>query len=282
MRDALTSTAAFLLSAVLGPTLLAQTNVPTVGDTVWLSRTVALPSAHVVRAVDWDPADPIEVLDRPRVVVTGDSAQITYPVVIWQPGEQLIEVPGPLLLGPGGTVDSLGSERVRLAVKSVLPAVPPDSALAPQPGASLVSRREVSWLPLGILWCLALALLIPLHLWWRRRGKPMRVAAPAPELPEPPVARWADAGEYRAVANVSASRLRAAVAERVTSAHAGLDTERLLAELSAARPQWPLEELGALLRALDDARFGLTTSSDALELSRSTLELRGRLLREAA
>ena len=97
-----------------------------------------------------------------------------------------------------------------------------------------------------------------------------------------PLARWADAGEYRSVANVAASRLRSAVAERVASAHPGLDTERLLAEVAAARPNWPLEELGELLLALDNARFGLTTSSDTLELSRSTLELRDRLLREAA
>jgi hypothetical protein len=84
------------------------------------------------------------------------------------------------------------------------------------------------------------------------------------------------------VANVAAARLRSAVAERVASAHSGLDTERLMAELAAARPQWPLEELGELLGALDNARFGLATSADALELSRSTSELRDRILREAA
>jgi hypothetical protein len=133
-----------------------------------------------------------------------------------------------------------------------------------------------------MLWAVALGFLIPLHLWWRRRGKPVRPAAYTPDLPEPPLPRWADAGEYRAVANVAASRLRSTVAERVASAHPGLDTERLLAELAAARPNWPLEELGELLVALDNARFGLTTSADALELSRSTLELRERLLREAA
>jgi hypothetical protein len=55
-----------------------------------------------------------------------------------------------------------------------------------------------------------------------------------------------------------------------------------MAELAAARPQWPLEELGELLGALDNARFGLATSADALELSRSTFELRDRILREAA
>ena len=270
------------IPAWLGTGLEAQAPNPTVGDTVWLSRTVGLPPGHVVRAAEWDPADPIELLGHPRVVVTGDSAEIAYSVVIWQPGPQLIELPGPLLLGPGGTVDSLSGERVRLEVNSVLPANVPDSALVPQPRAGLVNRQEVSLLPLVLLWAVALVFLVPLQLWWRRRGKPARPVAPNPDLAEPPLARWADAGEYRAVASVAAARLRSAVAERVASAHPGLDTERLLAELAAARPHWPLEELGELLVALDNARFGLTTSSDALELSRSTLALRDRLLREAA
>jgi hypothetical protein len=262
--------------------LVIQSTGPTVGDTVWLTRTVALPSGHVVRAADWDPADPVELLGRPRVVVTGDSAQISYPVVFWTPGTQLIELPGPLLLGPGGTVDSLAGERVRLAVRSVLPAVPPDSVLPPQPRAALVPRREVSLTPLAILWSLALLFLVPLHLWWYRRGKPVPALLRITDLPDPPLARWADAGEYRTVANVAAARLRSAVALRVAAAHPGLDTERLLAELAAARPDWPLEELGGLLRALDDARFGRSGSADALELSQSTLQLRDRLLREAA
>ena len=270
------------LPAWFATELEAQAPHPTVGDTVWLTRSVALPPGHVVRAAEWDPSDPIELLGRPRVVVTGDSADISYPVVIWQPGSQLIELPGPLLLGPGGTVDSLSGEQVRLDVRSILPANAPDSVLVPQPRAGLVNRQEMSVLPLVLLWAAALVLLIPFQLWWRRRGKPMHAAPSSPDLPEPPLARWADAGEYRAVANVAAARLRSAVAERVASAHAGLDTERLMTELAAARPQWPLDELGVLLVALDNARFGLTTASDALELSRSTLQLRDRLLREAA
>jgi hypothetical protein len=262
--------------------LLLQGRSPTVGDTVWLSRTVALPPGHVVRAPDWEPADPIELLGRPRVVVAGDSAEIAYPVVVWRPGRHLVDVPGPLLLGPGGTVDSLAGEQMRLEVRSVLPAVPQDSVLPPQPRASLVPRREVSLAPLAVLWTVALIVLLPLYLWWRRRGRQVRAAAPAPAVADPPLDRWADAGEYRAVANVSAVRLRAAVAQRVAAAHPGLDTERLLAELAAVRPNWPLEELGDVLRALDDARFGLAGSADALGLSRSSFELRERLLREAA
>jgi hypothetical protein len=262
--------------------LLLQGGGPTVGDTVWLSRTVAVPPGYVVRAADWDPADPIEVLGRPHVVVAGDSAQITYPVVVWQPGVQVIELPGPLLLGPGGSVDSLRGQQVRLEVRSVLPRATPDSAIAPQPRAAIVPLRDVSPAPLMILWVIALALLLPLHLWWRRRGKPAPAKMPDVPLSEPPLNRWADAGEYRAVANISAVRLRSAVAQRVTAAHPGLDTERLLAELAAIRPDWPLAELGEILRELDEARFGVTPASDALALSRSSVAMRARLLGEAA
>ena len=266
----------------LALSLQVQAVAPTVGDTVWLSRTIAVPPGYVVRAADWDPADPIELLGRPLVVVAGDSAQITYPVVVWQPGAQLIELPGPLLLGPGGTVDSLRGQQVKLEVRSVLPPTTPVSALSPQPRAGIVAIRAVSLAPLVILWVMSLALLLPLHLWWRRRGKP--APAPAPDAPsaEPPLARWADAGEYRAVANISAVRLRSAVAQRVAAAHPGLDTERLLSDLAAVRPDWPLAELGDILRGLDEARFGVAPASDALALSRSSVAMRARLLGEAA
>ena len=262
--------------------LILQGSAPTVGDTVWLSRVVALPSGYVVRAAEWEPADPIELLGRPKVVMTGDSARISYPVVIWRPGMQNIELPGPLLLGPGGTVDSLAGQTLRVTVRSVLPRVPPDSALPPQPRASLVARPSVSLLSVALLWLAALALLLPLHFWWRRRGPPMPAIKVPADLPDPPLNRWADAGEYRAVANVAAVRLRSAVARQVSGAHAGLDTERLLAELAAVRPDWPLAELGAVLRRLDDARFGISGSPDVLQLSRSSFELQDRLLRDAA
>ena len=109
---------------------------------------------------------------------------------------------------------------------------------------------------MAVLWAMALAVLIPLHLWWRRRGPPQPARSAAGRYCDPPLSRWADAGEYRAVANVAAARLRATVATPVPGAHAGLDTERLLAELAAVRPHWPLTELATVLRKLDDARFG--------------------------
>jgi hypothetical protein len=270
------------MMTVFGLLWLVQSTAATVGDTIWLSRAVRVPTGHVVRAADWEPEEPVELLGRAQIVSRGDSAQISYPVVLWRPGQHLIEVPGPLLLGSGGTVDSLASERVRVAVRSVLPAVPNDSVLQPQPRAAVVWRSETSPLPLIVLLSLGLVLLVPIHFWWWRRGTPMSSADPLPSLPDPPLDRWADAGEYRAVAGFVTIRLRNLVAQRVAGAHQGLDTERLLAELAAARPTWPLEELGALLRKLDAARFGHAGASNVLQLSQTTLELSDRLTREAA
>ncbi len=271
-----------MTSALLAIMSVLQGTLPTVGDTVWVGRTVRIPAGYTVRAGDWEPADPFQLLGRPRVVVSGDSARITYPLVIWRPGRHVVELPGALLLGPGGAVDSLPGQRTSLDVRSVLPQS--DTTLSPQPSASLVQRHVVTLAPMLGLWALTVVLLLPLHLWWRRRGKPTRAATPAPrpEALEAPLSRWADAGEHRAVASLATAQLRAALADRLPAAHMGLDTERVLAELAAARPEWPLEDFGSVLRALDDIRFGAAASSQALGLSRSSMALRERLLRDAA
>jgi hypothetical protein len=125
-------------------------------------------------------------------------------------------------------------------------------------------------------------LLAPLHWWWRRRGTPR----PRPSLAllgtaVPPLDRWADAGETRAVASVAAQRLRALIAARMPAAHPGLDTEDLV-EVIAGRADWPLGELGDLLRSLDEARFGATAFPDAAGLARWAEELAPRLVPEAA
>ena len=272
-----------MTGVAVGILLLLQGVAPTVGDTIWLRRTVRVPAGHTVRAAEWEPSDPVQLLGRARVMATGDSAEIAYPVVLWRPGRHTISLPGPLLLGPGGTVDSLGDEPMSLDVRSVLPAVSRDS-LSPQPPAAWVRRSSVSLIPLAALWLVTLLLLLPLHIWWRRRGKPIRASATVLRAGalEAPLAGWADAGEHRAVASVATAQLRAALAERVPAAHPGLDTERVLAELAAARPDWPLDDFGSVLRGLDDIRFGTTSPTDALSLSRSSLALRDRVLRDAA
>jgi hypothetical protein len=76
------------------------------------------------------------------------------------------------------------------------------------------------------------------------------------------------------------SRLRALIACRMPAAHVGLDTEDVL-RVVADRMDWPLAELGDLLRSLDEARFGATAFPDAAGLARWADELAPRLVPEA-
>jgi hypothetical protein len=261
-----------------------QGALPTVGDTIWVTRTVELPPGRTLRAADWQVADPVELLGPPRITLRGGSADVSYPLAVWRAGPQTLQVPGPLLLTSDGSVDSLGSEVVTLRVASVLPRAATDTSLRPQPRADFVPRPATTPIPLILLLVFALALLAPLHWWWRRRGQPAKRlgAAEMGGPARPPLERWAEAGESRAVAAAATSRLRSALAARLPAALPSLDTEAVLARVAEQRPDWPLDELSMVLRALDLARFGNGAGADALALARSAAELEPRLVPEAA
>ncbi|HXE57504.1 MAG TPA: hypothetical protein VNK43_05850, partial [Gemmatimonadales bacterium] len=175
--------------------LLLQAAAPTVGDTIWVARTARVPAGHEARAPDWQPGDPLQLLGPARVVRRGNAVELRFPLVAWAPGEHRVSVPGPVLIAPDGTVDSLPGESHAIAVASVLPPVP-DSELAPQPAATTIPRTTWTLAPLGILVGVAAALLVPLHLRWRRRGPPLRIEPPpAPGTESVPVDRWIAAGE---------------------------------------------------------------------------------------
>jgi hypothetical protein len=261
-----------------------QGELPTVGDTIWVTRTVDLPPGRSLRAAEWEVSDPVELLGPPRIALRDGAADVSYPLAIWRAGFHTVQVPGPLLLSPDGGVDSLRPEAVTLRIASVLPRPATDTSLQPQPRADFVPRPATTPVPLILLLLGALLVLGPIHWWWRRRGRP----APKPKSAElggpakPPLERWADAGESRAVAAAATSRLRAALATRLPGALPSLDTEAVLAYVAAQRPNWPLAELGEVLRALDEARFGQGALPDAMGLARWAAELEPRLVQEAA
>jgi hypothetical protein len=262
---------------VIGWLLLLQTALPTVGDTIWVRRMIAAPPGRAVRAAEWAPTGEIELLGHPQVTLRGDSAEVAYPVALWAPGPHTVQVPGPLLVGGDGRIDSVPPATVTLSAASVLPPGPHDT-LRPQPVTPTVALRERSLKPLLLLWAIALLLLVPLHLLWRRRGRAGSIAVIGPaESPEPDAARWADAGEPRAAVGVAVERLRAAIAAQVPEAGTSIETEACLAVLAERRPGWPLAELGELLRALDQARFALGTEVDATGMNRWAGELEQRI-----
>jgi hypothetical protein len=254
--------------------LLLQARAPTVGDTVWLARTLAAPAASRIeprrfegRAGEFDPLGP------PVIARAGDRATLRWPAVFWTTGRQEVELPAVLLTGADGSVDSVPPLSTAVEVASVLPPAPRGGTLAPQPPAAVVPVRHRAWWPALVV---LLAAAGGAWLLWRRWGS--RGAAPATpgtaSAARPPVERWAAAGEVRAVAHSAAARLRAAMATAFPPADETLDTERCLRLLADHRPTWPLEELGRCLRGLDVLRFGpdesgadpfaLWTEADAL------------------
>ncbi|MGH7628214.1 MAG: hypothetical protein ACREOF_02280 [Gemmatimonadales bacterium] len=241
----------FLLAA------LAQAALPSVGDTIWLRRAVAAPAGWTVRAPEWDLAGTIERLGRPHVVRRGDSAEVAWPVAAWAPGEHQVTVPGPVLVRPNGLEDSLPAQPITIVVRSILPASPEDSIITPQPPAPVVPTVERSALPLLVLLAGAAALLLPLHRWWRRRGPAIALAPPQVPLAEPPVARWADAGEGRVVLDAAVERLRRAIETR--------------------RSDTALAEAEALLASLETARFDDRAVADAPDLYGRAAALEARL-----
>jgi hypothetical protein len=261
-----------------------QRGLPTVGDTIWVTRSIDLPPGRTLRAADWEAADPVELLGPPRITLGDGRAEIAYPVAIWRTGTHTLQIPGPLLLTADGSVDSLAGQTVTLNVASVLPRPATDTSLRPQPRADFVPRPSATPLPLIVLLVVAVAILVPLHRWWRRRGKPLiRPAGLERGDPAiPPLEQWADAGESRAVAAAATTRLRHALASRLPAALPSLDTEAVVAQIAEQRPEWPVQELAEVLRQLDRTRFGTGALPDAVALARRALELEPRLLPEAA
>lgn len=258
--------------------LQAQRPAPTVGDTVWAARTVHVPAGAVVRPTPWPDAvdSPVQSLGAPSLERHGDSLTLRYPLVVWTPGEHPVEVPGPVLLGPGAAMDSLPDEATTLFIESVLPdSVDPDSA-PPQPADLAVAAEETSWGVVLEFAALGAALAYgALRFWRRRRRAP--VVTVATSLPVPDVVRWAGGGELRAALAAARARLRQAIARGVPEAAERLDLERCLVVLRSARPEWPLLELEGLLLALDAERFAPGQADP--DLVERADALRGRLER---
>lgn len=260
--------------------LLAQspTVAPSVGDTIWVRRVVRVPAGATVRPPDWQPTGDVELLGRPELQVAGDSAVLRFPLVAWTAGRHSVRLPGAVLLGADGSIDSLPASTAEFTVRTVLPDQPVEE-IAIQPPATIVSRRTVNFLPLLVAALLAAGLIAPLQWWWRRRGK-----APPPE-PVPaatpvPVSDWAGAGEMRSVLSLAAGRLRLAMQEADPAAHTGLDAADAIAVLRERKPILPVNDVERLLGELDAARFAPLAAADAEALYAEAEEVRSRLRKE--
>jgi len=246
-------------------TWTASPPAPTVGDTIWLERALAVPSGWQVRAGKLEATEAIEPLADPAVRRSSGGWVVRYAVVAWKPGAHKLALPPLWLLGPDGRADSTAGGTTSFGVTSVIP----DSLRSPSPQGLLAPLRAAHRDPLPPLAALALVAGLLATGVAARRRRP-RALESAPQVPlerEVPDTRWLAAGEPKAVAARAIWRLRAALARAVPEAHPALDTAECLAVVERARPDAPLRELGDLLEQLDRVAFASAHGTDVAALS---------------
>ncbi len=256
---------ALLALLLQGSAWVASPPRPTVGDTIWLARTVAVAPGWRVRAAKLASTPAGEPLGDPVVVPAESGWTVRYPMVAWAPGPIVVGMPPLWRLGPDGSVDSLPGGTAQFRVISVIP----DSIATPAPQPALAPLRLARRTPLPPLAALLVSAgLVVALVAWRRRAS--RVVAPGPDLvvdPAVPDERWLASGEPKAVAARAAHALRAAIARAVPAAHAALSTPECLAVVEQARPGAPIRELGELLAALDRVAFATAHATDVAPLA---------------
>src|SRR2546422_6946185 len=134
-------------------TWIASPPAPTVGDTIWLERAIAVPAGWQVRAGKLDATEAVEPLADPAVLRRAGGWVVRYAVVAWKPGVHKLGLPPLWRLGPDGRADSTAGGTTSLSVASVIP----DSLLRPSPQGLLAPLRAAHRDPLPPLAALALA-----------------------------------------------------------------------------------------------------------------------------
>jgi hypothetical protein len=258
--------------------LLVQGPGPTVGDTIWVARTVTLPEGAEVRPAAWQLEGDVMLLGHPQVELGAGEATVRYPVVAWTTGAHTLDVPGPIIVMADGRTDSLPGQTVSVTVASVLPAdVKPDDAPV-QAEVGLLRETVTTPVPLLVLLGSALILFLPFAWWWRRRRPSIAHALPLVWAPGAiPVQAWVEEGEPRAVAAAAAQILRGALASALPGAQPGLVTARLLSQAEARRPALPVDELVEVLTALDAAAFGPAETGEIESLATRASALSERI-----
>ncbi|HSB55691.1 MAG TPA: hypothetical protein VLD58_15125 [Gemmatimonadales bacterium] len=250
---------------------------PTVGDTIWLERVVETPSGAEVHAAQWTPAEPMGLLGHALLRREGNKTIVSYPAVAWRAGRIQVDVPGPIVIRPDGTTDSLPVESRTLNIVSVLPDSVPAEKLPVQPEAGIVTERVTTPYPVLVAVLVALLIFAPLAWWWLRSGPPMPgfTAGGAPVAP--PLDEWNEAGEPRAVAAVAARGLRATMLSHLPGMPQGLHAGRLMRVVAEQRPSWPVAELGDVLGGLEAVQYDSAPSHDVLALARRAADLQQQL-----
>lgn len=171
---------------------------PTVGDTLTVVQRVSVPAGALVQPRG--PTDSLlaTLVGTPAVTREGDSVRIAYTLAVWTPGEHQLNLPGAVVLLPGGQVDTLPEATVALRVASVLPSTTAVDSLTPRAARPWVPQADRSVLPFAVILLPLLLVLAAVTWWWRRRGPlrpPAARRAAAGSAPLDMIERWLAAGE---------------------------------------------------------------------------------------
>ncbi len=266
---------AFLLAVLQVSTWAVAPSSVTVGDTVRLVRRVSAAPDLQVRLRPLAASAAVEPLSQPRAAYAEGDLTMLYTVALFEPGRHAIAMPPAELLYADGRVETLPGDTAWVEVVPVIPA--DDTLPAPRPAIEPVTRSPGRLAPLLVLFAVVLG---GAAAWGtvRLRTRPVVAAAAVDAAsPEPPIEQWVAAGESRAVAAVTADRLREHVALVVPEAGRHLDTEECIRVLHDRVPEWPLRELTDVLRALERARFAPAVPSDVVEVVEQADRLKERL-----
>ena len=247
----------------------------TVGDTVYLTRTLPASPQVRVRPQPLASTAVVEPLADPVVELLGDVLVLRYAVAVFEPGVQRIAMPQVELFYPDGNTETVLGDTALVRVRSVLPpgdsVPPPRTSLAPLPRPRRSGTAAVMLVSLVVAgtgaWVIVRKRVGP-------RPRPLEAIAPAVTAP---LRAWVEAGELRAAAAALADQLRRTIAGLEPGAEAGLPTEALLAVLRRRCPGWPLAEIEDVLHALERARFAPAVPHDVLSLGEQVGMLTERL-----
>lgn len=183
--------------------MIEQQASHTVGDTFTVVHRVAVAPGSVVQPRPPADSSIATLMGAATVSREGDSVRIAYTVAVWAPGRNELVLPGAIVVGANGQIDTLPDARVMLDIASVLPAGQAVSTVDPRAARPWVQRNERSLLPVAVLLPIALAVVAAMHWHRRRRGPVPPHPAPiiAPLADAARLAAWLDAGEARIVAD---------------------------------------------------------------------------------
>lgn len=238
--------------------------VATVGDTVVIERLIPLEGVEArARVAPLDASSSIQPLGPPEITYESGGIRIRHIVAGFSPGSVQVEMPDIELIHRDGQVDIVARGAATIFIGSILPAGQ-DSTPDPRPSQAPIGRDRTSLRFLVLLPLLMVSLSVGWGVWRRmRRPRPGWDPSGADAV-EPPVDRWIQVGEHRAVAALAMDRLRQRLHRVVPETTSAMSVSELITELRERHPDWPVTSLRDALSSLERASFAPAVTSDVL------------------